>query len=207
MKRALSLLAVVAVFTTALTGQVRRESQVRGATADGGAGLAKKTLDTYCVGCHNSRVKAGDLALDTLSLDAVPEHADVWEKSIRKLRGRLMPPPTSRQPDQREIDAFVTWIEAKLDAAPAAARSRATFRPSASHARSSPRRSTTSSASSSTPNRSLPAEIEVHGFENIATALTRLAVLPRSVRRRGAARGEAGGGRSHQGHECARIVA
>src|SRR5215204_1245713 len=107
MKRAPSLLAVVAVFTAALTGQVRLESQMRGGGAAGSAAdtaaQAKKTLDAYCVGCHNSRVKAGDLALDTLSLDAVPQHADVWEKSIRKLRGRLMPPPTSRQPDQREI--------------------------------------------------------------------------------------------------------
>ena len=187
MQRALSILAALAVLTTAVTGQVRRDSPVRGAAAPGaasaaasttastaaaaGAAQAKKTLDTYCVGCHNSRAKAGDLALDTLPLDAVPQHADVWEKSIRKLRGRLMPPPTSRQPEQREIDAFVTWLEAKLDAAragqvaghvPAQRLSRTEFATSVNDLL----------GIELDAEQVLPAEIEVNGFENIATALT-----------------------------------
>jgi hypothetical protein len=162
MKRALCILAGVAVLTTVALGQVRSES---------GAGQAKKTLDTYCVGCHNSRVKAGDLSLDTLSLDAVHQNADIWEKAIRKLRGRLMPPPTSRQPEQREIDAFVTWMEAKLDAArggpvaghvPAQRLSRTEFATSVNDLL----------AIELDAAQILPAEIEVNGFENIATALT-----------------------------------
>ena len=181
MKRTLSILAALAVLTPAVMGQVRREGQAGGADAAGsvaksgaaasGAAQAKKTLDTYCVGCHNARVKAGDLALDTLSLDALPQHADVWEKSVRKLRGRLMPPPTSRQPEQREIDAFVTWIEAKLDAArggqvaghvPAQRLSRTEFATSVNDLL----------GIELDAEQILPAEIEVHGFENIATALT-----------------------------------
>ena len=171
MKRALSILAVVAVLTTALTGTGASGEPGACGERSAGAGQAKKTLDTYCVGCHNSRVKAGDLALDTLSLDAVPQHADVWEKSIRKLRGRLMPPPTSRQPDQREIDAFVTWMEAKLDAArggqvaghvPAQRLSRTEFATSVNDLL----------GIELDAEQILPAEIEVHGFENIATALT-----------------------------------
>ena len=31
----------------------------------------------------------GGLALDTLSLDAVGKDAQIWEKAVRKLRGRL----------------------------------------------------------------------------------------------------------------------
>ena len=131
----------------------------------------KKTLDTYCVTCHNSRLKAGEVALDTLSLDAVHQNADVWEKAIRKLRGRLMPPPTSRQPDQREIDAFVTWMEARLDSARGG--------PVAGHVPAQ-RLSRTEFATSVNDllgieldaSQVLPAEIEVNGFENIATALT-----------------------------------
>ena len=75
-------------------------------------------LDTYCVGCHNSRTKAGGVAFDALDLNAVHEHPDIWEAALRKLRGRQMPPPGNRQPDQREIDAFVSWMETTLDAAP-----------------------------------------------------------------------------------------
>ena len=37
-------------------------------TGRSGAAQARKTLDTYCVGCHNSRVRAGGVAFDTLSL-------------------------------------------------------------------------------------------------------------------------------------------
>jgi hypothetical protein len=164
MKRALCILAAVAVLTTGAIGQVRSESGAAQAEA-------KKTLDTYCVGCHNSKVKAGELALDNLSLDAVHQNADVWEKAIRKLRGRLMPPPTSRQPDQREIDAFVTWMEARLDSARSG--------PVAGHVPAQ-RLSRTEFATSVNDllgieldaSQVLPAEIEVNGFENIATALT-----------------------------------
>ena len=165
MKRALCILAVVAVLTTGATGQVRPD------TAGAEQAQAKKTLDTYCVGCHNSRVKAGELALDTLSLDAVHQNSDVWEKAIRKLRGRLMPPPTSRQPDQREIDAFVTWMEAQLDLTsggpvtghvPAQRLSRTEFATSVNDLLGIELDAT----------QILPAEIEVNGFENIATALT-----------------------------------
>ena len=165
MKRALCILAVVAVLTTGATGQVRPD------TAGGEQAQAKKTLDTYCVGCHNSRVKAGELALDTLSLDAVHQNSDVWEKAIRKLRGRLMPPPTSRQPDQREIDAFVTWMEAQLDLTsggpvtghvPAQRLSRTEFATSVNDLLGIELDAT----------QILPAEIEVNGFENIAAALT-----------------------------------
>jgi hypothetical protein len=39
---------------------------------------------------------------------------------VRKLRGRLMPPPGQPQPDQASIDRFVSWMEGTLDRAAAA---------------------------------------------------------------------------------------
>ena len=103
MKRAICLgVAMLAAATVAV---------VRAGQENRGPEQARALLDTYCTGCHNSRVHAGGVAFDTLSLDAVGEHADVWEAAVRKLRGRLMPPPGSRQPEQREIDAFVAWME------------------------------------------------------------------------------------------------
>ena len=61
---------------------------------------ARAVVDTYCAGCHSTALHAGGLALDRLPLDAIRDHPDVWEKAVRKLRGRLMPPPGSRQPSQ-----------------------------------------------------------------------------------------------------------
>src|SRR5690606_34928343 len=78
-------------------------------------------LETSCSACHNSTDWAGGLAFDTLSFDSLQADAEVWEETIRKLRGRLMPPPGEPQPTQPEIDAFVGWLTARLDSAATAA--------------------------------------------------------------------------------------
>src|SRR5678815_5227067 len=72
-------------------------------------------IKTYCAGCHSSQVKAGGLALDVMQVQAAADQPAVWEKVIRKLRGRLMPPPGANQPDQKDIDTFVAWMENRLD--------------------------------------------------------------------------------------------
>jgi hypothetical protein len=72
-------------------------------------------LNTYCIGCHNSRAKIGGLALDGLDLQAAADNAEIWEKALRKLRGHLMPPPGSPQPAQKDVDSFVSWMENTLD--------------------------------------------------------------------------------------------
>src|SRR4029450_12336202 len=55
----------------------------------------------YCVPCHNQRSKTAGLMLDTANLDQVSQDAETWEKVIRKLRGRMMPPPGAPRPDER----------------------------------------------------------------------------------------------------------
>lgn len=99
------------------------EALMQTGTRDAGAvaGTSPQVLlTTYCYSCHNTRVKMGGLALQGLDITAAGAHAEVWEKAVRKLRGRLMPPPGSPQPAQQEIDAFVTSMEHTLDANPRA---------------------------------------------------------------------------------------
>ncbi|MEO8315662.1 MAG: DUF1592 domain-containing protein [Pseudomonadota bacterium] len=74
-------------------------------------------LESMCGKCHNSTDWAGGLAFDTLSPNSIHADAEVWEKAVRKLRGRLMPPPGEEQPDQKRIDSFVSWMEGTLDKA------------------------------------------------------------------------------------------
>lgn len=64
----------------------------------------------------------GGLALEGLDIEDAGAHAEIWEKAVRKLRGRQMPPPGSPQPGQQDIDAFVAWLEHKLDNNPRAPR-------------------------------------------------------------------------------------
>src|SRR5688572_13541862 len=74
-------------------------------------------LDQYCVECHNTTDWAGELALDSLewSAGAVTQNAETWEKVIRRMRGRLMPPPGEERPSNAQADAFVRWLEGTID--------------------------------------------------------------------------------------------
>jgi mono/diheme cytochrome c family protein len=80
---------------------------------------ARALVTTYCVACHNQRVKTADLALDSLDADHVSNSADTWEKVIVKLRSRAMPPPSARRPDNATYDGVATWLENQLDRAAA----------------------------------------------------------------------------------------
>jgi len=74
-------------------------------------------LGEYCFDCHNASEYTADLALDALQTDGIAEHAEVWEKVVRKLRGRMMPPPGNARPDIERVDELVSWLETSLDAA------------------------------------------------------------------------------------------
>ena len=75
----------------------------------------RASLDRYCVGCHNDRVKTGGLALDTLDVERVGENAEAWEKVVRKLRGRMMPPAGRPRPDEATYESLVSYLETSLD--------------------------------------------------------------------------------------------
>jgi mono/diheme cytochrome c family protein len=74
-------------------------------------------LTRYCSDCHNSTDWAGGVAFETLPQEDIAADAAVWEETVRKLRGRLMPPPGELQPSQQDIDTQVKWLEGRLDAA------------------------------------------------------------------------------------------
>jgi hypothetical protein len=73
-------------------------------------------LEKYCQDCHNSVDWSGGLALDVMNLGDIPREAKTWETVVRKLRGRMMPPPTKEQPSQANIDQLVAFVEGRIDA-------------------------------------------------------------------------------------------
>jgi len=165
MKRLLSasavliLIAVPALLQTRAAGQTAAPNQ------------HQAMLNTYCIGCHNSRAKVGGLALDTLDLKAAADSAEIWEKALRKLRGHLMPPPGSPQPAQKDVDSFVGWMENTLDARAGA--------PKAGHVPIQRLNRTEYAASVNAlvgvdlkATDVLPQDGQVDGFDNIAAALT-----------------------------------
>src|SRR5215475_11156943 len=129
------------------------------------------TIQLYCFGCHNEGVRAGNLFLDQLSAESVPEHPEIFEKVVRKLRGRQMPPPGMLQPSQQEVDALIRWLESTLDESnkahlaghvPVQRLNRTEYANAVKDLL----------AVEIDPKQYLPAEIEVEGFSNIAAALT-----------------------------------
>lgn len=77
----------------------------------------RAVFDQYCVTCHNQRTKVGGLALDTLDVTEVGEHAETLEKIVRKLRTGAMPPAGRPRPDKAVVQSVVSSLEASLDRA------------------------------------------------------------------------------------------
>ena len=100
------LLALIAT-AQAQTRPAAGSSPAAAATTAGSSEQARATIGAYCTTCHSSQAKIGGLALDNLNVDAVANDAAIWEKAVRKLRGRLMPPPGAKQPEQKEVDSLI----------------------------------------------------------------------------------------------------
>src|SRR5215468_6115547 len=129
------------------------------------------TIQTYCFGCHNKFVAAGNLLLDELGAASVPEHPEIFEKVVRKLRGRQMPPPGMPQPSQQEVDALVAWLESTLDES---SKAHLAGRVAVQRLNRNEYANAVKDllAVEIDPNQYLPADIAVEGFTNIAAALT-----------------------------------
>ena len=169
MKRLFFSLFVLAVVTTQPVAQTQTAQRSIDRT-----GAVRSMLDAYCIGCHSSTARAGGVAFAGMSLDDIGSNAEVWEKAVRKLRGRLMPPPGSRQPDQAQVDAFIAALEDALDKDANVA-----GHPVAG--RVPIQRMTRTEYATAVKDllgveidaeNLLPTEIEVGGFENIAAALS-----------------------------------
>jgi mono/diheme cytochrome c family protein len=126
-------------------------------------------VNSYCLDCHNASDWAGSLAFDTLDTAHVGQDPEVWEKTILKLRGRLMPPAGRKQPGQAEVDALVRYLESSVDDAVGSG-----------HVGHVPIQRLNRTEFATTvrnligveidPKQALPTEIEVEGFSNIAGA-------------------------------------
>ncbi len=70
--------------------------------------------------CHDEEEKKGGLSLEMVSAD-VSQHQEVWEKVVRKLRARQMPPVGRKErPDEATYDTTIRYLETSLDRAAAA---------------------------------------------------------------------------------------
>jgi cytochrome c551/c552 len=76
------------------------------------------TVNQYCVGCHSDKLKTAGVTFEHMTAASVAKDPALFEKAVRKLRGRVMPPPNMKQPDGKVVDALVSWLEESLDKVP-----------------------------------------------------------------------------------------
>jgi len=94
--------------------------RARPATDTADAAKYRAWLDQYCVSCHSGRSPqpANDpLNLESASLDDLIKNAATWERVLRKLSVRAMPPTGTPRPQEGEYAAFTSWLAGSLDRA------------------------------------------------------------------------------------------
>ena len=99
-----------------LVGVEAGVAQTRSAPTDAGQALIQR----HCLGCHNDRTLAAGLSLQAVEVDTAGQHpAEIerWEKVIRKLRTRAMPPPGRPKPSESEYEGLAGRLETAIDAA------------------------------------------------------------------------------------------
>lgn len=169
-----STYAVAGAVCMLITGYmpVARSQQSVARTASNDSAAMKALVELYCVGCHNEKVASGGLRIDSADLSRVPQHAETWEKVIRKLRAGTMPPQGMPRPDRPTLDRFVTYLETSIDSAAA----NAPPNPGPALVRRLNRSEYAAAvhdllALDVDPAALLPADDSAHGFDNMADAL------------------------------------
>ena len=120
MKTTAVLVALVALAAIGRPSAASRQTAPSTPAAAAQAPSAQRALlDKYCVTCHNRRTNTAGLTLDTFNPDDASAHPEVWEKVIRKVRGRMMPPIGMPRPDEVALDALASSLETSLDRAAA----------------------------------------------------------------------------------------
>lgn len=74
-------------------------------------------VQEYCYDCHDQDVQKGNLDLESLEGREIPSDAAVWEKVVRKLGARQMPPLGKSRPDEQTYDKTLAQLTAALDQA------------------------------------------------------------------------------------------
>ena len=82
---------------------------------------AAALIREYCIDCHDSGQRKGDLSLEDLDPAQAPANPIVWEKVVEKLHHRQMPPLGEPRPDDEVYARVVAALTESLDGAAAAA--------------------------------------------------------------------------------------
>ncbi|MBM3725717.1 MAG: DUF1592 domain-containing protein [Acidobacteria bacterium] len=81
------------------------------------AAAADSFTGKYCLGCHSAAARSGGFVLENASAAEIPRDAAIWEKAVKRVRAREMPPAGAPQPAGTEAAAFLRTVTGALDEA------------------------------------------------------------------------------------------
>src|SRR3954471_6834603 len=89
--------------------------QAQNSSPSAAASVHRQTLQLYCVGCHSGPTPFAGLNLEPMDFNNLEQNGAIWEKLIRKLRGRQMPPAGMPRPDEATYDSLIKFVETGRD--------------------------------------------------------------------------------------------
>src|SRR4051812_2897823 len=98
-----------AVLFTALAGVARADD----------VPAIRSVVSNYCITCHDAETKKGGIDFSAILDDAIPRHSQTWEKAVRQISVRQMPPAGKKRPDDATYAAVLGQLETELDRAAA----------------------------------------------------------------------------------------
>jgi mono/diheme cytochrome c family protein len=116
------ILITAALVSVGVTASVMAQTASAPAAKGGAAADAKyrALANKYCIACHSSRAAnpaSAPVNLEPAAFDDLLAHADTWERVLRKLSVRAMPPQGVPRPSEAEYAGFTSWLAASLDRA------------------------------------------------------------------------------------------
>ncbi|HEX6986000.1 MAG TPA: DUF1592 domain-containing protein, partial [Planctomycetaceae bacterium] len=79
--------------------------------------VVARFLERHCLDCHSGEEPTAGLALDRYRPEEAGRHPDVWERIVRKLSTRQMPPREMPRPDEASYETALASLTASLDRA------------------------------------------------------------------------------------------
>lgn len=105
-------LAAVSLIILALAGQVSHAQNL----LETNAVQYQQMVNQYCVVCHNEQLANAGMIIPEVSLSSIPRDAETWERVIRKLQTRAMPPLEMPRPSETQYQGFLAFLESAIDA-------------------------------------------------------------------------------------------
>lgn len=70
---------------------------------------------SHCTDCHSSAERLGDFDIESIVFPSDPSNSAAWEKVVRRLQTRQMPPAEMPRPTDADYDEVLTVLESTLD--------------------------------------------------------------------------------------------